>query len=49
MSAWPWFLASYLLGSLPTSWIVVKLVKGVGEYQCWALTSVQITTIVMNY
>ena len=28
MSAWPWFLASYLLGSLPTSWIVVKLVKG---------------------
>lgn len=28
MSAWPWFIASYLLGSLPTSWIVVKLVKG---------------------
>ena len=28
MSAWPWFVASYLLGSLPTSWIVVKLVKG---------------------
>lgn len=28
MSAWPWFLASYLLGSLPTSWMVVKLVKG---------------------
>jgi len=28
VSAWPWFLASYLLGSLPTSWIVVKLVKG---------------------
>jgi glycerol-3-phosphate acyltransferase PlsY len=28
MSAWPWFVASYLLGSLPTSWIVVKLVRG---------------------
>jgi glycerol-3-phosphate acyltransferase PlsY len=28
VSAWPWFVASYLLGSLPTSWIVVKLVKG---------------------
>jgi len=28
VSAWPWFIASYLLGSLPTSWIVVKLVKG---------------------
>ena len=28
MTAWPWFVASYLLGSLPTSWIVVKLVKG---------------------
>ena len=28
MSAWPWFAASYLLGSLPTSWIVVKLVRG---------------------
>lgn len=28
MTAWPWFIASYLLGSLPTSWIVVKLVKG---------------------
>ncbi|HKP29240.1 MAG TPA: glycerol-3-phosphate 1-O-acyltransferase PlsY [Gemmatimonadales bacterium] len=28
MTAWPWFLASYLLGSLPTSWIVVRLVKG---------------------
>jgi len=28
MNAWPWFAASYLLGSLPTSWIVVKLVKG---------------------
>ena len=28
MSAWPWFVASYLLGSLPTSFIVVKLVKG---------------------
>lgn len=28
MSTWPWFVASYLLGSLPTSWIVVKLVKG---------------------
>ena len=28
MSAWPWFIASYLLGSLPTSWIVVRLVKG---------------------
>lgn len=23
-----WFLASYLLGSIPTSWLVVKLVKG---------------------
>jgi glycerol-3-phosphate acyltransferase PlsY len=28
VSTWPWFVASYLLGSLPTSWIVVKLVKG---------------------
>jgi glycerol-3-phosphate acyltransferase PlsY len=28
VSAWPWFVASYLLGSLPTSWVVVKLVKG---------------------
>ena len=28
MTIWPWFVASYLLGSLPTSWIVVKLVKG---------------------
>jgi glycerol-3-phosphate acyltransferase PlsY len=28
VTAWPWFVASYLLGSLPTSWIVVKLVKG---------------------
>lgn len=28
MSAWPWFVASYLLGSLPTSFIVVKLVRG---------------------
>lgn len=28
MSAWPWFLAAYLLGSIPTSWLVVKLVKG---------------------
>ena len=28
MTVWPWFVASYLLGSLPTSWIVVKLVKG---------------------
>ena len=28
MTVWPWFVAAYLLGSLPTSWIVVKLVKG---------------------
>lgn len=28
MNAWPWFLASYLLGSIPTSWLVVKLVTG---------------------
>jgi len=28
VTVWPWFVASYLLGSLPTSWIVVKLVKG---------------------
>ena len=24
----PWFVASYLLGSIPTSWLVVRLVKG---------------------
>jgi glycerol-3-phosphate acyltransferase PlsY len=28
VTVWPWFVAAYLLGSLPTSWIVVKLVKG---------------------
>lgn len=29
MSAmWPWFVAAYLLGAIPTSWIVVKLVTG---------------------
>jgi glycerol-3-phosphate acyltransferase PlsY len=28
VTVWPWFVASYLLGSLPTSWIVVRLVKG---------------------
>ena len=28
MSPWIWFLASYFLGSIPTSWLVVKLVKG---------------------
>jgi acyl phosphate:glycerol-3-phosphate acyltransferase len=28
VSAWPWFVASYFLGSIPTSWLVVKLVKG---------------------
>lgn len=28
MSPWPWFVASYLLGAIPTSWIVVRLVKG---------------------
>ncbi|NOT06949.1 MAG: glycerol-3-phosphate 1-O-acyltransferase PlsY [Gemmatimonadales bacterium] len=28
MALLPWFLASYLLGSLPTSYIVVKLVRG---------------------
>lgn len=28
MSAWPWFVASYLVGAIPTSWIVVRLVKG---------------------
>lgn len=25
---WPWFVAAYLLGAIPTSWIVVKLVTG---------------------
>jgi len=24
----PWFLASYFLGAIPTSWLVVRLVKG---------------------
>jgi len=24
----PWFVASYLLGAIPTSWLVVRLVKG---------------------
>jgi len=28
MSAWPWFLASYLVGAIPTSWLTVKLVRG---------------------
>ena len=28
MSTWPWFVASYLLGALPTSWLTVKLVRG---------------------
>jgi glycerol-3-phosphate acyltransferase PlsY len=28
VSPWIWFVASYLLGSIPTSWLVVKLVKG---------------------
>lgn len=26
--SWPWFAAAYLLGAIPTSWIVVKLVTG---------------------
>lgn len=25
---WPWFLASYLLGAIPTSYLVVRLVRG---------------------
>lgn len=28
MSAWPWFVASYLVGAIPTSWLTVKLVRG---------------------
>lgn len=28
MSAWPWFVASYLVGAIPTSWLLVKLVRG---------------------
>ena len=28
MPAWPWFLAAYLLGAIPTSYWVVRLVKG---------------------
>ncbi len=28
MTAWPWFLASYLVGAIPTSWLLVRLVKG---------------------
>ena len=28
MSLWPWFLASYLVGAIPTSWLTVKLVRG---------------------
>jgi glycerol-3-phosphate acyltransferase PlsY len=28
VSAWPWFLASYLVGAIPTSWLLVKLVRG---------------------
>ena len=25
---WPWFLASYLVGAIPTSYLVVRIVKG---------------------
>jgi glycerol-3-phosphate acyltransferase PlsY len=28
VSAWPWFVASYLVGAIPTSWLLVKLVRG---------------------
>jgi glycerol-3-phosphate acyltransferase PlsY len=28
VSAWPWFVASYLVGAIPTSWLTVKLVRG---------------------
>ena len=28
MSLIPWFVAAYFLGSIPTSWLVVKLVTG---------------------
>lgn len=28
MSTWPWFVGSYLLGAIPTSWLTVKLVRG---------------------
>jgi glycerol-3-phosphate acyltransferase PlsY len=28
VSTWPWFVASYLLGAIPTSWLTVRLVRG---------------------
>jgi glycerol-3-phosphate acyltransferase PlsY len=28
VSPWPWFVASYLVGAIPTSWLTVKLVRG---------------------
>jgi glycerol-3-phosphate acyltransferase PlsY len=28
VSTWPWFVASYLVGAIPTSWLTVKLVRG---------------------
>ncbi len=28
MSTWPWFAASYLLGAIPTSWLVFRLARG---------------------
>ncbi len=28
MSAWLWFVAAYLLGSIPTSWVAVRVLRG---------------------
>jgi glycerol-3-phosphate acyltransferase PlsY len=28
MELWPWFVASYLVGAIPTSYLVVRLVRG---------------------
>ncbi len=28
MNAAPWFAAAYLLGAVPTSWLLVRLVRG---------------------
>ncbi|HET9275243.1 MAG TPA: glycerol-3-phosphate 1-O-acyltransferase PlsY [Gemmatimonadales bacterium] len=28
MSTWPWFVASYFVGAIPTSWLTVRLARG---------------------